>query len=63
MEGGLDLLIEDGGVWLHLLIEDGGVCLHLLIEDGGVWLDIDAGIVDENVQVLVPLLDHVPGEL
>lgn len=32
---------------------------NLLIEDRCVGLDVDAGVVDENVQVIMSLLDHV----
>jgi hypothetical protein len=35
----------------------------LFVKNGRFRLDINARVVDQYVQVLVPLLDHVPGQL
>jgi hypothetical protein len=35
----------------------------LFVKNGRFRLDINARVVDQYVQVLVPLFDHVPGQL
>ena len=36
---------------------------NLFVEEGGVWFHVYSGVVDQDVQVFVSLLDHVPDEL